>query len=824
MDSVSQTVVDAGFEPGVYEEQVRLLYGKARPSSIAILIITLLVWFGLQDMLDPDVLNAWAVYMVFVALSRLALAWLYQHRNPAAEVRTWGALFLVSTTLAGIGWAGVSWFFSLVDDLHYKVAIVMIVLGIMGAGVPVLSASMPVFFSSYPPPAATLIFLIFEWESEVSVLLGFSLILFTLLIGSTAKISNRNWENTLSMQLERQRLIGKLNEEIAERKQIQKQLVIHAEKLEDTVNERTLDLQKINKLLKQEVIEKNASEKKLLMSNERFTSVMDSLDAVVYVADMDTYELLFLNRYTRNLFGDIEGKVCWQSLQLDQSGPCDFCTNSRLVEKNGEATEPYVWEFQNTRTGIWFQCIDRAIPWTGERLVRMEIAIDITERKQAEALIEHQATFDELTDLPNRRLLLDRVENTIAINKRHGHFAALLFVDLDNFKDINDSLGHPIGDFVLKEVALRLKSQLRAEDTSARLGGDEFVVLFSELSNDAEEAAKMAHMGAEKIQKAISVPYRINEYDLNVTSSIGITLLPMEGDSADVILKHADIAMCRAKEAGKNAIRFFLPSMQQAAEERMRLKQDIGRALTGEEFYLEYQPQFDAGGRVIGAEALLRWVSSDRGIMLPDDFISVAEETGQIFSIGEWVLERALNDLLAWGGMDDGFSLSSLAVNISPRQFHQSNFVLFIERLLGEIGAKPECLTLELTEGILIENVDETVSKMAALKNLGVRFSIDDFGTGYSSLAYLKRLPLDELKIDRSFVNDVTTDSNDASLVETIITMADHMGLEVIAEGVETKEKFDFLMEKGCKKFQGFYFGYPASAGELEKLLARDKN
>jgi len=470
----------------------------------------------------------------------------------------------------------------------------------------------------------------------------------------------------------------------------------------------------------------------------------------------------------------------------------------------------------------WQRWTNRALfDKEGNTVAYQAIGDDITERKRAEELIEYQATFDTLTDLPNRRLLLDRLVQALARCRRHGHKGALLFLDLDQFKHINDSLGHPVGDALLQEVSKRLKKELREEDTSARLGGDEFVVLFSEVSDNPEKAAQQAQAGAEKIQTELSAPYTIHNHKLHVTTSIGIAMFPMEDESADDILRHADTAMYQAKKAGRNTIRFFLPSMQLAAEQRLRLQNDLRQALLRDEWQLHFQPQVDASGNIIGAEALLRWQHPERGYIAPDYFIPVAEETGQILAIGKWVLESALSRLKAWTDDIAESPLRNLAINVSPRQFREADFVLQIERVLGKTGADPNRLTLELTESIFVENLEDTVQKMMILKRLGVRFSLDDFGTGYSSLAYLKRLPLDEIKIDRSFVCDITTDPSDANLVETMITMAEHLGLEVVAEGVETEEQLRFLLGKGCRLFQGYHFSRPQPEKDFEELLRK---
>jgi diguanylate cyclase (GGDEF)-like protein/PAS domain S-box-containing protein len=470
----------------------------------------------------------------------------------------------------------------------------------------------------------------------------------------------------------------------------------------------------------------------------------------------------------------------------------------------------------------WQRWTNRAMfDGEGKPVAYQSIGDDITERKKAKELIEYQATYDILTDLPNRRLLLDRLAQALALCRRHGHKGALLFFDLDQFKHINDSLGHPAGDAILQEVSRRLKNTLREEDTSARLGGDEFVVLLPETSDNPEKAAQQAQTMAERIQTGLSAVYNIHNQDMHLTVSIGITLFPMEDESADDILRQADTAMYRAKEEGKNTIRFFLPSMQLAAEERLSMQNDMRQALSRDELHLHFQPQVDAFGNIIGAEALLRWQHPQRGNIPPVHIIHVAEETGLILAIGEWVLASALGRFKAWTDNIADSPMQKLAINVSPRQFHETDFVIQVERVLDETGADPGRLTLEFTEGIFIDHLEETIEKMEALKRLGVRFSIDDFGTGYSSLAYLKRLPLDEIKIDRSFVCDITTDPSNANLVETIINMAKHLGLDVVAEGVETEEQLDFLRAKGCRLFQGYHFSHPRPGEDFEELLRK---
>jgi diguanylate cyclase (GGDEF)-like protein/PAS domain S-box-containing protein len=437
---------------------------------------------------------------------------------------------------------------------------------------------------------------------------------------------------------------------------------------------------------------------------------------------------------------------------------------------------------------------------------------DITERKTAEERIEQLAFYDALTGLPNRRLLLDRLQQVQAAVRRNACHGALLFIDLDHFKDLNDSLGHDVGDQLLQQVARRLLDCVRASDTVARLGGDEFVVILEDLSPERATAAAQARQVGIKVLEKLSAPYQLGSQVQRSTPSIGATLISASDSSMDDLLKHADLAMYRSKEAGRNQLRFFDPQMQTALDQRTRLEAQLYDAFQHDEFRLYYQPQVDQFGRVLGAEALVRWVHPERGLMSPDGFIPIAEASGQILRLGTWVLESACARLGAWSREAGESAAHSLAINISARQFLDPAFVEQVRSALQRHQVDPQRLTLELTESLLLQNVDETITKMTALRKLGLRFALDDFGTGYSSLAYLKRLPLDELKIDRSFVADVIRDTNDAAIVRAILALAPKLGLSVIAEGVETREQHRFLVANGCRTFQGYLFGAPGPA------------
>ena len=441
---------------------------------------------------------------------------------------------------------------------------------------------------------------------------------------------------------------------------------------------------------------------------------------------------------------------------------------------------------------------------------------DVSERKRAEERIKELAFFDQLTGLPNRALLLDRMRQAMGANSRSGKYGALLFIDLDNFKILNDTLGHDFGDLLLKEVAQRLSQCVRSEDTVARLGGDEFVVLLASLSGQEQKAAIRAKTVGEKVLSSLNQSYQLAGYEHLNTPSIGVALFAGHQDSTDDVLKRADLAMYEAKAVGRNTLRFFDPEMQIVVNTRAALETDFREAVKKSRFLLHYQAQVDGEGRLTGAEVLLRWAHPERGLISPAEFIPLAENTGLIRPLGDWVLETACRQLAAWAEQPELAHLT-IAVNVSALQLHHRDFVDHVLSILDLTGARPQRLKLELTESLLVNNIEEVISKMTALKEAGIGFSLDDFGTGYSSLSYLKRLPLDQLKIDQSFVRDIAVDPNDAAIAKMIIVLGANLGLAVIAEGVETEFQRSFLARQGCQAYQGYLFGRPVPLDEFEK-------
>jgi diguanylate cyclase (GGDEF)-like protein/PAS domain S-box-containing protein len=458
---------------------------------------------------------------------------------------------------------------------------------------------------------------------------------------------------------------------------------------------------------------------------------------------------------------------------------------------------------------------------TNNQVVRLRGShIDITERKNAEKEIHNLAFFDSLTRLPNRRSLLDRFNLALAYSARSKNYGAVMFLDLDHFKTINDTIGHNQGDLLLIEVANRLKNCVRKADTIARLGGDEFIVLIEEISANPQEASQKTAQIADKILAALSQPYQILEREHHSSASIGICLYNGNSIPVDDLLKHADLAMYQAKENGRNIARFFDPAMQLAVETHAALHADLRSAIAKQQLSLHYQIQTDHQQQPLGAEALLRWQHPMRGMVSPLQFIPIAEQSSLILEIGNWVLNTACEQLAAWSKHARSRNLV-LAVNVSALQFKMHDFVDTVAATVHKYQINPALLKLELTESTILNDVADVVTKMHALKALGVKLSMDDFGTGYSSLSYLTRLPLDQLKIDQSFVRDIGIDHNDSVMVQTIIHMAKNFGLDVIAEGVETQEQLAFLKANGCLSYQGYLFGKPVAIQEFEKLLDR---
>lgn len=567
-----------------------------------------------------------------------------------------------------------------------------------------------------------------------------------------------------------------------------------------------------------DITETQRTEKQLMESLREIKELKAALDAHAIVAVTDA----------RGVITQVNDKFCQISKfprkeligkthQIINSGhhPKGFFKDLWATITRGE-----VWSGEicnRAKDGSLYWVHTTIMPFVGADGVPTQyiaIRADITKRKQAEQEAQRMAFHDVLTGLPNRRLMTERVRQALTRAQRDKHHGALMLMDLDHFKEINDTLGHAQGDELLRQVADRLRQSVRQCDTVARLGGDEFVVILDDLGVQLDVATSRAGDLGEKIRSALAEPYDLNGQRVVSSSSIGLVMFSSTEDDPEEMLKQADLALYKAKEAGRNSVRFFDPSLQADVNNRANLLRDLRQAVEAQQLQLHFQPVVNSQRMVMGVEALLRWKHPERGMVPPMAFIPLAEQSNLILPIGKWVLDTACAQLRAWAD-DPVRSAWSVAVNVSAKQFYEAAFVASVERSLANTGADPSRLRIELTESLLQSDLEGTITKMHALQRLGVRFSLDDFGTGYSSLSYLKRLPLDQFKIDKSFVNDILTDANDAAIAQTILALAANLGLSVVAEGVESEAQFNVLKDMGCMNFQGYFFSRPVLSEAL---------
>lgn len=554
----------------------------------------------------------------------------------------------------------------------------------------------------------------------------------------------------------------------------------------------------------------------------RLTAILEATPDLICIANLDGF-LTYINLAGRRLLG-IDKSEDISSIRLADFHSGD---DARKILSEGIpcAIREGLWTEETTfltRDGeevLTSQVLISHRNDRGEIEFFSTIARDIRHLREAEQQVEYLAYYDALTGLPNRNELLKRLEMEMSRVNRNHNQGALMFIDLDNFKNINDSLGHPMGDLVLQEIAQRLQTHLRADDTVARIGGDEFIVILSSLSNDDLEAVNQVRDTANKIRSAISRECKIGDSALHITASIGISMISAGEVDGNDLLRFADTAMYQAKREGRNQLEFFSEGMSTAVSRQLQLEIQLRQALKQDQFRLYYQPLVDESMKVIGAEALIRWQHPEQGLLAPGEFLDVLESSGQILEVGNWVFKTALQQMAQWANQGCWGDDMKICINISPRQFRDRQFVDFVQGQFDSFKADAHNIIIEVTEHNIIHNMDDAIAKMELLKQRGIRFSLDDFGTGYSSLSHLKNLPVSHIKIDRSFVKDICVDASDEAMVGSILALCRHLGLEVVAEGVETTEQFELLRSHQCKYYQGYFFSKPLSPEQMQLFL-----
>jgi diguanylate cyclase (GGDEF)-like protein/PAS domain S-box-containing protein len=754
----------------IQSEQLKLLSSASKVAVVASTLLATILAFAQRGVVATNTVIIWYCFILFVASFRVAMVTIYQRSsatNIPIKTKAWLLRFRIGVLMAGLVWGSTGLVMFPSNEPQYQMFIIFMLAGLSAGGAVSFSAdlSSAILFSvvTIIPLAVRLLIT----GNNLSIAMGLSGVLY---VGFLIVSSRQTNQNILSNITLRQQAIEK------------KEALKINNKWHHAIRDGAMDgfwlIDKKGKLLE---VNKTYCEMSGFSEHELLS---------MHVSDLETRDS------AENIASHFE--------RIMQKGDERYESNHR--RKNGSIyhveTSAQYWPIEDGQFVVFLQ--------------------DISKRRQAADEIEYLAFYDPLTKLPNRRHLFDRIEHALSMAAQTGNSGALLYLDLDNFKRLNDYNGHTVGDLLLQEVAARLISNLRPGDTIsriARIGGDEFVVILEYLSEDDVEAVTIATIVANKILAILNQPFQLVDQEFRTTVSIGIAFFDRNIQSCEDLLKHADIAMYQAKKDGRNKMRFFDQKMLDVIQTRIELERELKFAIEQQQFVLYYQIQVNHLGQALGVEALIRWQHPDRGLLAPFDFIPIAEESELIFSIGDWVLETACQQLAKW--TENTLScLLTLSINVSAKQFRQPNFAVQVAEMLNKYNVNPLRLKLEITESILLDSYEVIIVTMNALKEIGVQFSLDDFGIGYSSLQYLKRLPLQELKIDQSFIRDITTDVNDLTIVSTIITMAKNMGMEVIAEGVETSEQQEILLEKGCTNYQGYLFG---EAVPIERLSANMK-
>ncbi len=771
LDTSNLSIYDQeNIEVSIREKMVAAAYRQTPLALLAIMVNSIVLALVESNAIRHDLIIVWIMMQILVVIARYATYYFYKESGVKRTSPKWELWFVWNIIFSALAWGSASAIFFLTPQIAYHSFLAFILAGMCAGAIVSLSyvlRALNLYLTFILVPLVSI--LLFK-ESDLHHAMGLTSVIFWIIIAVTARRFHQHIYQAF------------------------KSKILHAKAIDA-----------------------------LALSDEYFETIFKEAPAGIFYYDTN---LIIVNSNTEmmNILAIDQQKMIGLDLKILPDSSLDKALMAPFSGNKGYYEGHYTTMVN--RLDLWITLKTSPMYDSTHTIIGgVAIVTDISDRVKSEEKVKRQAYFDALTDIPNRILLKDRIEQTLAHYQRHGSIIAILFLDLDHFKSVNDSMGHHVGDALLIETAKRLSGVCRAGDTVARLGGDEFVILLCELGSDAHTAASNAEGVAEKVHEILSQPFDIGLAEPVVTtSSIGIALVSSSDQNADDLLKFADTAMYQAKKEGRNTTRFYQEQMDQWIKNRLLMENSLRNALKNSELELYYQPVIAINTKkIIGAEALLRWNHPQMGLVMPDEIIEIAEESGLIIPIGDWVMREACVQFCEWKkNHPNGSDLSRIAINVSVVQFRQKDFVDKVIRIVTESHIDPKMLEIELTESLIIDKIDAVIEKMNRLREFGIGVSMDDFGTGYSSLAYLKKLPFTTLKIDRSFVRDIMSDNDDAALVETILSMASIFKLDVIAEGVETIEQFEFLQRHNCQYFQGYLCSKPVHITAFGTLLDAD--
>ena len=760
----------------IFTEQVELLYSHA-PLSFAFTVLNgFLLAFLQRSLISNQVLLSWFSILLLVTSVRTVLVYLFHRKKSRGPtIVYWHWAYLAGTALAGGVWGSAAIFLFPVAEFEHQLFVVFVLSGMTTAAVSVLAANLVAYFLFAIPALLPLVMQIYWHGSSLSTPMAMMVLFYLLGLSIAARGMNRTILTSLMLRFD-------------------------------------------NRELEKEIVERQITEEALYQQQERLQITFSAMaEGVIITAAEGSIE--YLNPAAEKMSGwansQAKGKKVAQVFTLldESTGECSQAAIYQCLKNADRSKKNSLLLAKGGKQRIIEEMATPLKDRTGNIIGAVAILRDVTQASEHSRQLAYQASHDDLTGLPNRNLLCDRLEHAIVKAIRANCLVAVLFMDLDRFKQINDSLGHAAGDKLLRNVAERLRASVRQEDTVARFGGDEFVVVLEDLMYEDQATAV-----AQKIIDNLAIPLNIENQEISVRISIGITLFPRDGNKVETLLKNADTAMYRTKGLGQDNIQIYTGEMGARALNRLKMEQQLHQAVARDELELYYQPRVNINsGEIVGLEALVRWRASANKLLAPAKFIHIAEETGSILRIGEWVLHTACEQAQSW--RENGHPNLRIAVNISVRQIRSTNIAELVAKVLDDIGLAPELLELEITESLFLKDVEHAIIALQDLKAQGVKLAIDDFGTGYSSLTYLKLFPIDILKIDRSFIRDITGEPASGAIVPAIIAMGHGLNLEVVAEGVENEVQRKYLSDLGCDGFQGYYFSKPLPVREVSNLL-----